>query len=223
MTHIILVEPEIPGNIGAVARVMKNFNQKNLILLNPKCDHLDQDARNRAKHAQDILNNTKIIKTLDELNLDYLIATTAMIGTDFNIPRSPLDPEQMVNKIKNIKNTGILIGREGPGLSNEEIKQCDFCVKIPSSKEYPTLNISHACAIICYELFKSETTEPVHTQASAAEKEQLQKMINEVLNKLEFSTEEKKETQTTVWKKIIGKSTLTKREAFALMGFFRKL
>ena len=55
MISIILVEPKIQGNIGAIARVMKNFGYTKLILVNPKCK-IGKEARNRAKNAQEILD-----------------------------------------------------------------------------------------------------------------------------------------------------------------------
>ncbi|MFC1800802.1 TrmH family RNA methyltransferase, partial [Nanoarchaeota archaeon] len=136
-------------------------------------------------------------------------------------------PEQLAGKIKDKKSKfAIVFGREGPGLTNEEIMMADFVVTITSNTKYPTLNLSHAVNIILYELFKATASEHVSshiTPISAAEKEQLTKMLNKVLNKMTFSTKEKKQTQKTVWKRMIGKSMMTKREAYALMGFLGKL
>ena len=229
MISIILIEPKLSANVGAIARVMKNFNFNNLVLINPKCDYLSQTARNRAKHANDILEKAKIKKKSYLNQFDYLIATTAILGSDYNIPRSPLTPKQLSEKLAKIdskKKIGILIGREGPGLTNEEIQKSDFVVSIPTSPKYPTLNISHAVAIILYEIFKSSTEKKINDHfivASKKEKDIILKKINRILNRLNFSTKEKKQTQKIVWKRIIGKSFLTKREAFALLGFLRKL
>ena len=123
------------------------------------------------------------------------------------------------------QNIAILFGREGKGLFNSEIKECDFVVTIPASKKYPVLNLSQSCVVFFYELFNAVAVEKTTShvvEASAADKKQLFKMLNSVLSKMEFSTKEKKETQRIVWKRIIGKSFMTKREAFALMGFLRK-
>ena len=222
MINVVLVEPKNSGNIGAIARVMKNFELKNLVLVNPKVSHLSQTARNRAKHAQDILKKAKIVKKIPKF--DCLIATTAKLGTDYNIKRSPLTPEQVRDKIKINKKVGLLIGPEGNGLTNKQVMDSDFVVSIPSSKKYPTLNISHACAILFYELFKGEKNSTDHINfASAKDKEILLSFIAKRLNKMEFATKEKKQTQKIVWKRVIGKCFLTKREAFALIGFFKKI
>ncbi|MEM4268409.1 MAG: RNA methyltransferase [Candidatus Woesearchaeota archaeon] len=220
MISIILVEPENPGNIGAVARVMKNFGYDNLILVSPKADHLCSEAKNRAKHAQEVLNNAVII---EHLPLDMaLIATTAKLGSEYNIKRAALTPESLKEKIQKVSGKiGIVFGREGPGLTNDEISLCDFVVTIPATK-YNSLNLSHAVAIILYELSKGRYK---HTTTLATQKEKalLLEKIRLCTEKMNFQTKERCNSINLVWKRIIGKSMLTKREYFALMGFFRKL
>lgn len=228
MIEIIIMEPSISGNIGAIARVMKNFGFSELVLINPKCDHLSQESRNRAKHANDLLKKTRVEKKSYLDKLDYLIGTTSVLGTDYNIPRSPISPEELAAKLAKIKksNIGILFGRESSGLTNKEIQKCDFIVTIPTPKGYPALNISHSMAIVLYEIFKrldKKTTVSHITPSSKKEKEIILKYIDEILDSMEFATKEKKETQRIVWKRIIGKALLTRREAFAMLGFLRKV
>ena len=240
MIEIILVEPRKQENLGAVARAMKNFDFENLVLINPKC-RIGRKARKVAKHANDILDKAKV-KKFDYLkNYDYLVGTTAILGTDYNIPRNTISIEQLGNKLSaiigkkkaNDKKTmssglkiGILIGRETIGLKNEEINLCDVLVTIPSSKKYPTLNISHSAAIMLYEIFKKISSEKSDSHinfATKKDKEIIMKYIHSALDGMEFSTKEKKETQKKVWKRVIGKALLTKREAFSVMGFMRKI
>jgi len=222
MITIVLVESEHPGNIGAIARAMANFDFEKLILVNPKCK-INEEAKNRAKNAQHILKKIKITKRVPKF--DLLVGTTAALGSDYNIPRSPISPNKFAQIIDN-RNIGILFGREGEGLHNEEIEQCDIVVSVPSSKKYQALNISHAVAIVLYEIYQLHGKNKITSHFTpAAEKElkQINKMMNEVFNKLEFSTKEKKQTQQKLWKKLFGKMMLTKREAYALMGLLKKL
>lgn len=224
MISIILVEPKKSGNLGAVARVMANFGFDNLVLVNPKCKKTAKEAIKRAKHGIDVLKKAKVVKKIPAM--DTLIATTAMLGTDYNIPRSPISPEQLSKIILKKGKIGIVFGREGPGLTNKEVLACDFVCTIPSSKKYPTLNLSHSVAVVCYELSKSLSTKKVSEHiifASKAEKDQLMKFLNQALKKMPFKNVQKRETQKKVWKRMIGKSFLTKREAYALMGFLKKL
>lgn len=227
MISVVLIEPENAGNVGAICRVMKNFALKSLVIVNPKCDVESGEAIARSKHAKDVLENAKVggFEMLD--GFDYLVGTTALIGSDYNIPRSPLMPFEFAKLVsdKNGK-IGLLIGREGNGLTNEEIMRCDFIVTIPASPEYGTLNVSHACAVLFYELYKERGIKEMEERfevASKVDKEQILKMVEDILSKMEFSTDDKADTQRKVWRRLVGKSMLTKREAFALMGFLRKM
>jgi tRNA/rRNA methyltransferase len=238
MITIVLIEPENPGNVGAICRAMKNFDFENLVLVNPKFKSFkakSSELRNRAKWANDLVDNIKTINKYDKNSLkrlhkkyDYLVATTARLGRDYNVLRSPMTPEQLASRIVELKspNIAIIIGREGSGLSNDEIKQCDFTVTIPTSKKYGTMNVSHATTVMLYEIFKKQATENIisHiTPITQKEKEQLIKLLEQSMKHMHFLDEKKRDTQRMVWKKMIGKSFLSRREAYALMGFLRKI
>jgi TrmH family RNA methyltransferase len=229
MISIVLVGIETAGNVGSVARVMKNFGLKELVLVKPQCDPQSREAWDRAAHARDVLKKAVVGDFLCLKRFDYLIGTTARLGSDYNMPRIPMTPEELGKKLAGIDKKAkiaILFGRENFGLLNDEIKMCDFTVTIPASKEYPTLNVSHAVAIVLYELFKEELTSDVkgrYAPISAKEKEVALQKVDRILDRLQFSTPEKKETQRRLWKRMIGKAMLTRREAFALLGFLRKL
>jgi tRNA/rRNA methyltransferase len=232
---VILIEPENPGNTGAICRAMKNFDFGDLILIGPKFDVESAELKNRAKWANDLAENIRIIRKHDKKSInnlkkgfDYLIATTARLGRDYNVLRTPMTPSQLAEKLSGLKSgkVGIVIGREGSGLNNEEIAACDFTVTIPTSKKYGTMNISHATTIILYEIFlglKKDSIISHINPISQKEKEQLLKILEDKLRHMHFNTEEKRNTQRTVWKKLIGKSFLSKREAYALMGFLKKI
>lgn len=214
-----------PGNIGAIARAMQNFGLNKLILIKPKCDYLSKEAIDRATYAKMILQNAEKLSSLEDARnkFDTLVATTARTGTDYNIPRTPLSPEQFSKMIPKLGKVGIILGREDHGLSNDEVSLCDFIVTIPSAKRNNPMNVSHAAAVLLYEIFKNNVNTNTIAMASGQEKAALLKLINSSLDKIKFSTKEKRETQRNLWKRIVGKSMLTKREAFGLCGFFRKL
>lgn len=226
---IALMESEYPDNLGYMARAMKNFDFSRLILINPKARKDSQNALMKAKYAKDILEKAIVVKDFNELkqDFDYIIGTTAVLGTDYNIPRLPLTPEILAEKIAGIKGKiCILFGRDGSGLTNKEVEQCDFIVTIPTSRKYKTLNIAHAAAIIFYEIAKKSAEETIVSHIkpmSTKEKEVILYMINEILETKAFKTEERKRTQREMWHRLIGKALLTKREAFALIGFLRKM
>ena len=229
MIKIILVEPKTPGNIGAVARAMKNFGFRDLALVNPNCDPLARDSIDRASHGFDVLESAERLSQIPKL--DCLIATTGKLGTDFNLKRSPISPKEMAEKISGSKNkkrsVGILFGREDTGLKNKEIEICDFTVSINTHKNYPVMNLSHSVAIILYELseYMNKKEEKINniTLIGKKEKDELLKLVFQTLDEMKFSSPHKKETQKRLWKRVLGKAMLTKREFMALMGYFRKI
>lgn len=223
MIDVVLLEPESPGNIGSIARVMKNFGFLRLVIVNPKCNHLDSMAIKMSMHGKDILENASVMG--DFGNYDYLVATSARLGRDYNITRSPLTAEKFATRISEFKDTrvGLLIGRESSGLTNAEIEKCDFLVNIPASEEYNTLNISHALTVILYEIYKNWNDNDRLIPIGDDEKRVILDRVNSILDKVHFTTADKRETQIKFWKRLLGKSFLTKRESYAMLGFLKKI
>ncbi|NPA85786.1 MAG: RNA methyltransferase [bacterium] len=155
--YIVLVEPKNPENIGAVARVMKNFGIYNLVLVNPRCE-LGQQAYITATHAAEILEGALIVDSLKRLRpcFSYMFATSGRISLSSKKKlRKFISPKTMIELLKRSVPcpVAIVFGREESGLKNEEIAICDHLVHIPANPEFPVLNLSHAVAVICYELF----------------------------------------------------------------------
>jgi TrmH family RNA methyltransferase len=229
MISIVLIGPEKSGNIGAIARVMKNFGVKQLILIEPKCEHLNKESLDRASHAADILKKAKILKKSQLSSFSLLVGTTAKYGTDYNIPRIPLTPAELSARLKELSQKakiGLVFGRESHGLSNEELLMCDLSVTIPTTPSYPTMNLSHSVAVVLYELFKEQLGSNIKskfTPISQKEKEVIMAKIEKIMGKMQFSTQSRKQTQREMWRRLLGKSMLTRREAFTLIGFLRKL
>ncbi|BAZ42848.1 RNA methyltransferase TrmH, group 1 [Calothrix sp. NIES-4101] len=151
--RIILVEPAGALNVGSVARAMKNFGQHQLILVNPRCDYFGDEAKLMAVHAQDILASTVVVTSLQEAlqGCKRAIATTG-INHDWD---APLESPRVAFPwlLESVGQPSALIfGREDRGLSNQELNYAQKFVRIPSSSEYPSLNLATAVGICCYEL-----------------------------------------------------------------------
>ena len=224
--YIVFVECETPGNVGFLARTMANFGLKNLVLINPP--KLTNEAYYQATHGKYIVENAKIYPTLDEFyqsqRIDFKVASTGMAGGSYNLSRIPLKPEEL-GKSMNISNKiAILFGREGNGLTNKEIDDCDICVSIPTDPTYPIMNISHAAAIIFYELFKNKHDFGVEglSESSDLEKEYLQKDMNALIDSLDIPEHKKKNGKKT-FNNIISRAFITGREAHTLKGILRRL
>ena len=137
MIYVVFVEPEIPGNIGFLARTMKNFGLTNLVLINP-CK-LENESYYQAMHARDVVSNLQTYNSLKEFlihkQIDTAVATTGTAGGSYNVARIAVSPEQLGDSINYNGNLALIFGREGNGLSNKEIALCDVIVSIPTHED----------------------------------------------------------------------------------------
>ncbi len=224
--YIVFVECETPGNIGFLARTMANFGLKNLVLINPPT--LTNEAYYQATHGKYIVENAKIYPSLDDFyqsqRIDFKVASTGMAGGSYNLARIPIRPEEL-GKTMNVSNKiAILFGREGDGLSNKEIGDRDICVSIPTNPTYPIMNISHAAAIIFYELFKNKHDYRVEglNESSDLEKEYLVKDMEELIDYLDIP-DHKKRNGVKTFNNIVSRAFITGREIHTLKGILRRL
>ena len=153
--RIILVEPAGALNVGSVARVMKNMQLEDLVLVNPQCDRASDEARKMAVRGIDVLERARIVKNLPEAlqGCQKAIATTARsrsIPTLLEPPRVAL-PWLLTEKV----NSALIFGPEERGLSNTELNYAQRFVCIPSNPAYPSLNLAQAVAICVYELYQA--------------------------------------------------------------------
>ncbi len=158
---IILVETTHPGNVGAVARAMKNMNLENLVLVNPQCN-VAETAFARASGAHSVLDNMQQVDTLQKAIADSHI----VFGTSARLRSMPMPfvtPEQACIEINNKEsglNIAIVFGREHSGLTNEEMDCCHYAVTIPTNPDFSSLNIAAAVQVVSYELFKHSEQNP---------------------------------------------------------------
>jgi len=226
MIYVVFVEPETPGNIGFLARTMKNFGLKQMVLINP-CP-LEHDSYYMAMHAREIIYNRQEYPSLEKFlkteEIDFAVGTTGEAGGSYNIPRIAVTPDNLAQSLNVKGNIALILGREGDGLTNHELELCDVVVSIPTHKSYPILNVTHAAAIIFYELFKNEKTYPVEDldEASLDEKQDLIKYMDDVLDNLDYPPHKKKNA-STVFRRVMGRAFISGREAHTLKGMFRRI
>ena len=229
---VILVEPEYPINLGAIARVMKNFGVTDLILVNPKVSPTNKIARKFAVHAVDILENAKIHESLEEaLNrIDLAIGTSGLVGGDYIPERAPISPEEFAKRLSIYDGEiGLVFGRESRGLDNEELKKLDFTVTIPTSEKYPIMNLSHAVAVILYEVYKqklknspTEVKEKLR-KSTRQERERLVEFWAKFLDILEYPKDlEKRRFYVLMFKRFLGRGFIYAKEVHSLYSPLRR-
>ena len=156
--RVVLVEPYYAGNIGSVARLIKNFSFHQLYLVKPRAYHLSDEAFQWAMHAKDVLERATVVKRLEDALKDasLVVATTAKPHEKM-VRRTPITPKKLAEVVEPYWNSdevvAIMFGREPSGLANEELDMADILVTIPTSPEYPAMNLSHSVAVILYEIY----------------------------------------------------------------------
>ncbi|MEM8562038.1 MAG: tRNA (cytosine(32)/uridine(32)-2'-O)-methyltransferase TrmJ [Pseudomonadota bacterium] len=151
--RIVLVNTTHPGNIGGVARAMKNMGLSQLYLVDPHT-FPDEQAVWRAASAADVLDKAVVTSTLEESIADcqFVVGTSARSR---RIPWPLLDARQCAQRIGALssrESVAVLFGREDRGLTNEELQLCNLHVNVPTSDDYSSLNLAMAVQIVCYEL-----------------------------------------------------------------------
>ncbi|MCX6777697.1 MAG: RNA methyltransferase [Candidatus Micrarchaeota archaeon] len=222
MIRVVLVEPEHGMNIGACARAMKNFGFTDLMIVNPKADHLGRDAMMYSKHAREVLTGAKVAGTLSAAtaDCDFVIGTTG-IARGVDTLKEPITPRQLSARLRKRRaKCAVVFGREGTGLSGDEIKECDFVVSIPTSKKYPVMNLSHALAVILYEL-RAEGGFP-RQPAGAREKEELMRTFSEITDRVAGSMRNPEKSKLA-FRRVIGRSLASEIEVSALLCVMKKI
>ena len=161
--QIVLVETSHPGNIGSVARAMKNMGLSRLTLINPKKFPHDE-ATALAGNAGDVLEKAKIFGSIEEAvkNSKIIFATSARERTIEWPVASAKDAAQEINQLAaEGLEVSILFGREDRGLINEELQLSNKHLIIPAHPEYPVLNIAMSTQVVCYELYQASQHEPI--------------------------------------------------------------
>ncbi len=220
----VLVEPKNEENIGAVARVLKNFGFSDLCIVKPP--DIGDKARAVASHAGDLLAAARIVDTIEEALVDasIIVGTTSKRGfsTHKHLRLPALTPYELKTRVKGREGVLVLLfGREDIGLLNEELKRCDMVVTIPAVQEYPVMNLSHAVAVILYELATAGSVRRTIKLASSADKERLFEHIRSFLDEIGYKAHKRDKTMLML-RRVFGRAGLTAGEVRTMRGILRK-
>lgn len=149
--RVVLVETSHPGNIGAAARAMKNMGLARLRLVQPNI-FPSARATSRASGADDVLHHAQVHATLAEAVADAPLVIGAS-ARDRTIQWPLLDPAECARKILDANGHAALVfGREHAGLTNGELDQCAYLLRIPTNPDFSSLNVASAVQVMAYEL-----------------------------------------------------------------------
>jgi tRNA/rRNA methyltransferase len=187
---IILAQPQIPENIGAVARAMNNMGLRRLVLVNPKNCDLCRVIKTATGSSIDVVEEMEVYGDLKEAlgSYQYVVGTTARTGSFRPAMAQPRSLAQKLISISQNNRVAILFGPEDRGLSNEQLRYCHTITTIPTAA-FSSLNLAQAVMIICYEIFMTARKgffEPLPRLPSSFELEGMYDHLKDVLMKIGF-------------------------------------
>ncbi len=217
--RVVLVEPQNDGNVGAVARAMRNFGLDDLVLVRP-CE-VGEEATKRAMHGIDVLKKARTVRSAERAfdGIDLVAATSGVDTTnEKNFSRISMTPREFAAKVKRSKHKFALVfGREDFGLDKALLRKCDYLVTIPANPDYSILNISHAAAIVFYELWAQGLVKWEPRVAGRLEREKLHEYFDSLLNAIEYPPHKKEKTKI-MFRRLVARSVPTTWEYHTLMG-----
>ena len=224
---IVLVETQIPENIGSVARAMNNMGFRRLILVNPvNCD-LSRALKMATGSSIDIVEEMLVYNDLKEAlgPFQYVVGTTARIGNQRPALTNPRRLARDLLAISQENRIALLFGPEDRGLSNEHLRYCHTIATIPTAR-FSSLNLAHAAMILCYEIFmagKQSIPETLPRLANKFELEGMYDHLKEVFIKIGFINPQNPEHWMLNIRRFLSRLPLRAREVRVIRGICRQM
>ena len=153
--RIVLIGTSHPGNIGGVARAMHNMGLADLALAAPRCEPVTADSVSRASGADHLVNNARVVETLEEAVADCTLVVGASARSR-TLPWPMITPRELGERLPTeladeATRIALVFGREDSGLTNAELQRCHAHVHIPTNPDFSSLNLAAAVQVLAYE------------------------------------------------------------------------
>ncbi len=220
--RVVLVEPKWDVNVGSICRAMKNFGASELYLVKPKAK-LGVEAIKFAKHARGILEGAKKVKTMRQAfeGCTLVVGTTGIVKRfGKRILKKCVSARKLKKYLGKGDRVAIVFGNEERGLSDKFLGECDVVAFIPSNPRYPVLNLSHAVAIMLYELYATRGEEQLKERNPAPREklERLEEMFYDYAKSNKSIRDPKK--VATAFKRILRRARPSEKEIQTLFPAF---
>lgn len=222
--RIVLVNPSHPGNIGAAARAMKNMGVTELALVKPR-RALTAEAYARAAGADDILDQALHFDDLNTALADCQLCfgSSARAPLDPHLHHTPRSASTMIAALAPTVKVAVVFGREHAGLTNDELRYCQYHIQIPCDPDFSSLNLGAAVQLICYEL-RVALTDPapaVTTNFDYADQRSLDlfyQHLAQTLTQLDFLKQDNPRQLIPKLQRLYQRAQLTTAEVHMLRG-----
>src|SRR5258707_5606287 len=225
--RVILVRPRGSGNIGSVARAMKNVDAGELALVG-KGRTRSFRAGAMAVHGREIMADAKCYQTLRDAIADstLVVGTTCRAGLYRSHSQTPKEVAPTVVGALEKGKVALIFGPEDHGLSNKDLEHCQLLITIPTHPDYQSLNVAQAAVIYLYELYLAALG-PVENggiqRAPAEDIERLFDRMRTVLLKIGFLDSENPEHMLLAFRRILARAGLEDKDVRIFTGLFRQI
>lgn len=222
--RIVLVEPREAGNVGACARVMKNFGFDDLVIVGEHPQLLPV-AGWWASGAGDLLARARFTATLGEALADahLTVATTSMRGRTTPADFTPRQLEMEFASLAADQTLALVFGREDSGLTRDELVQCQRYAAIPTDESFPTMNLAQAVGVFCFALSSVEQAARPRELAPAALVERMHERLESLLLEAGFLHANNPARIYDEVRAMIGRASLDEREVTIILGMLRQI
>jgi tRNA/rRNA methyltransferase len=225
--EVVLVKPQDPRNVGAVCRAMKTMGVRGLRIVGaPVLDR--ETAAMTAVHARDLLDRAVTFPDLPGAVRDAALVAGVTRRRGKRRKYLSLTPEQFADRVAQLGSgtVAVVFGNEASGLSDEELSACHVAVHIPSSPEFPSLNLSHAVQVVAYQLYRRLEAPAGRGRFRPIAQGKLDQLLSEALDALEhigFFSQGSRAEMGVFLRDILARSALARREAERVAVIFRKI
>jgi len=223
---IVLCHPDSSKNIGSVCRAMLTMGISKLRLIGNKEDYNEEEVRILSIHAHQIWLDAKFYSSLDEATKDCVLTAGTTRRKGKKRKAWFCYPEEFAEKVATIS-TGLIavvFGNERTGLTDTELNLCTLGVTIPTSKQFPSLNLSHAVQIITYALFtKASRIAPGYKPVTLERTDLAVQIIIKSLEDSNFFKFSNYDEMSQYWRSIISRAALSESEVTFMEKTFKKL
>jgi len=224
MIRIVLVEPREAGNVGAAARVMKNFGHRDLWIVGEH-PNLHPLADWWASGADDVVAGAHFAATLGEALADahVTIATTSSRGRSMPVDFTPREVASIAASLTPDQTLALVFGRENSGLTRDEVVMCQRTCSVPTHPEFPTMNLAQTVGVFCYELSTIVPAPVPRGLAPAGLVERMHQRAEALLLEVGFLHENNPDRIYDDLRAMAGRADLDEREVKILLGVLRQV
>jgi tRNA/rRNA methyltransferase len=239
--RVVLVRPRIAANIGATARAMRNFGLSRLVLVGPEADVADPRGRLLAAHAEDILDQARIVPEFGAAVADCTLVVGTSARSGGLLRRQSVGPPETIlpRLLEALRagSTALVFGPEPSGLTDDEVTRCHYLIHLATNPTHPALNLAQAVAICLYELRRLWLGEPGDdapgsptpgadapgSPAPFAMQEHMFSRLREALESIHLLYGPKADALMHGLRHLLGRAQPTEMEVKLLLGLARQL